>query len=86
MLEKRADCCAVVAGNKIVVMGGENEKNETLNTVECLTKGDSKWEYLPAMNEARWGAVAEALPDRGLEREHYDKTSISSTLLPPINE
>ena len=69
MLGKRADCCAVITGDKIVVMGGENEKNETLNTVECLLMGGSKWEYLPPMNEARWGAVAVALPGKGLSKE-----------------
>jgi hypothetical protein len=39
-----------------------NEKGETLNSVECFTMGDSTWEYLPAMNKARDGAVAEVLP------------------------
>ena len=73
MLEKRADCCAVITGDKIVVMGGENEKNENLNTVECLPIGGSKWEYLPAMNEARWGAVAVALPGKGLSKRNQDK-------------
>ena len=66
MLEERFGCCAVMTGNTIVVMGGENiNKNEnidTLNSVECFTMGGSTWKYLPAMNEARWGAVAEVLP------------------------
>ena len=62
MLEKRVKCCAVITGNTIVVMGGENEKNGDLNSVECFTMGDSTWEYLPAMNKVRYGAVAEVLP------------------------
>jgi hypothetical protein len=66
MLERRSDCCAVVAGDRIVVMGGENEKHETLNSVECFKMRGSRWKYLPAMNEARWSAVAEALPAKGL--------------------
>ena len=62
MLEKRCDCCAVITGDTIVVMGGHNEKGESLSSVECFTMGDSAWEYLLAMNEARHGAVAEVLP------------------------
>ena len=62
MLEKRWGCCAVITGNTIVVMGGMNEELEDLNSVECFTMGGSTWEYLPAMNKARWCAVAEILP------------------------
>ena len=62
MLEKRSECCAVITGNTIVVMGGVNEKREDLSSVECFTMGGSTWEYLPAMNKARYGAVAEVLP------------------------
>ncbi len=62
MLEKRCSCCAVITGNTIVVMGGVNEKFEYLGSVECFTMGSSTWEYLPAMNKARWRAVAEVLP------------------------
>ena len=62
MLEKRYNCCAVITGNTIVVMGGENEKRECLNTVECFAMGSSAWKYLPAMNEARSKPVAEVLP------------------------
>ena len=63
MLEKRYGCCAVIAGDRMVVMGGGNEKYQILSSVECFTMGGSTWEYLPAMNaDARWGAVAEVLP------------------------
>ena len=62
MLEKRWGCCAVITGNTIVAMGGENEKFEDLKSVECFTMGGSTWEYLPAMNKARYSAVAEVLP------------------------
>ena len=62
MLEKRFECCAVITGDTIVVMGGDNENGETLSSVECFTMGGSAWEYLPAMNKARNGAVAEVLP------------------------
>ena len=63
MLEKRWGCCAVT-GNTIVVMGGVNEKDENLESVECFTMGGSTWEYLPPMNKARSFAVAEVLPSR----------------------
>ena len=62
MLEKRCKCCAVITGDTIVVMGGWNGNCETLSSVECFTMGGSAWEYFPAMNETRTGAVAEVLP------------------------
>ena len=62
MLENRCSCCAVITGDTIVVMGGWNEKDKSLSSAECFTMGGSAWKYLPAMNEARFGAVAEVLP------------------------
>ena len=62
MLEKRRACCAVITGNTIVVMGGRNGEEEDLKSVECFTMGGYTWKYLPAMNKARWFAVAEVLP------------------------
>ena len=62
MLQKRCSCCAVITGNTIVVMGGENEEVGYLDTVECFTMGGSTWEYLPTMNKTRYNAVAEVLP------------------------
>ena len=62
MLEKRSRCCAAITGDTFVVMGGDNENGKTLSSVECFTMGDSAWEYLPAMNKARYGAIAGVLP------------------------
>ena len=62
MLEKRCRCCVVITGNTIVVMGGMDEQCEYINSLECFTMGGSRWEYLPAMNEARGAGVAEVLP------------------------
>ena len=62
MMEKRCDCCAVITGNTIVVMGGLDGSGTILNSVECFTMGDCTWKYLPAMIEARERAVAEVLP------------------------
>ena len=62
MLKKRSGCCAVITGNTIVVMGGGNNEGEDFKSVECFTLGGYTWKYLPAMNKARWFAVAEVLP------------------------
>jgi hypothetical protein len=62
MLEKRCQCCAVITGNTIVVMGGMDKKDKSLNSVECFTMGGSTWVYLPTMNDARYEAVAVVLP------------------------
>ena len=62
MLERRWGCCAVITGNTIVMMGGVNEKDEYLKSVEYFTMGGSTWEYLPPMDKARSYAVAEVLP------------------------
>jgi hypothetical protein len=61
MLNKRFDCCAVITGNTIVVMGGDNDDG-WLSSVECFTMGGSTWKFLPSMNENRSDAVAEVLP------------------------
>ncbi len=62
MLERRWWCCASITGNTIVVMGGVNDKDEYLSSVECFRMGGYTWEYLPEMNNARSSAVAEVLP------------------------
>ena len=64
MLEKRCGCRAVITGDTIVVMGGDDENEKDLSSVEHFTMGGSAWEYLSAMNKARYGAVAEVLPYR----------------------
>ncbi len=62
MLENRYRCCAVITGNTIVVMGGEDNNGDYLSSVECFTIGGSTWEYLPSMNHEIPWAVAEVLP------------------------
>ena len=63
MKEKRYRCCAVITGNTIVVMGGQNECDEFLSSVECLTMGcHPVWRNLPYMNESRSKAITEVLP------------------------
>ena len=51
MLEKRWKCSAVITGDTIVVMGGENEKDATLSSVECFTMGGSFWEFVSSCHE-----------------------------------
>ena len=43
----------------------QNKKRQTLSSVECFAMGGSTWGYLPAMNKARWLAVANVLPSTG---------------------
>ncbi|XP_046864572.1 kelch-like protein 12 [Xenia sp. Carnegie-2017] len=63
MLEKRFNCCAVITDDTIVVMGGANDKDNYLNSVECFKMGcSSSWKYLPSMNEPRHLSIAEVLP------------------------
>ena len=62
MLENRYRCRAVITGNTIVVMGGEDNNGDYLSSVECFTIGGSTWEYLPSMNHRMSWAVAEVLP------------------------
>ena len=66
MTESRSECCAVVDGNSLVVMGGENQKIRRkgkdvfcLSSVETLNFQTSKWSNLPAMKQARKGFIAE---------------------------
>ena len=62
MLERRSLCSAVILGDVIVVMGGcscgVGGQSTYLNTAEYYVIGDSTWQELPAMNQARSGATA----------------------------
>jgi N-acetylneuraminic acid mutarotase len=58
MKHSRSQCCAVVDGNSLVVMGGHGQRR-TLNSVEAFDFKTSTWSDLPSMNEARKGFIAE---------------------------
>ena len=58
MLHKRKCCMAVVIADTIVVLGGLDERRETLKSVEGFTFDRYRWEELPAMKEARSWATA----------------------------
>jgi hypothetical protein len=67
MLEKRSNCAAVIMGDVIVVMGGGAKgmldkyreiTPQPLKTVEYYVIGDTTWQELPAMNQARAKATA----------------------------
>jgi hypothetical protein len=58
MKHNRWECCAVVDGNSLVVMGGQGPKG-TVSSVEAFDFKTSKWSDLPSMNEARKGFIAE---------------------------
>ena len=55
----RSECCAVVDGNSLVVMGGRDWENDLQSSVAALDFKTSKWKNLPWMNEARGAFSAE---------------------------
>jgi hypothetical protein len=66
MKDSRSDCCAVVDGDSLVVMGGENQKIRRkgkdlfcLDSVETFNFKTSEWSSLPAMKGKRKGFIAE---------------------------
>jgi hypothetical protein len=58
MTHSRSECCAVVDGNSLVVMGGQ-DRNGSLKSVKAFDFKTSKWSDLPSMKEARRGFIAE---------------------------
>ena len=58
MTHSRSECCAVVDGNSLVVMGGEDQ-NGSLKSVKAFDFKTSKWSDLPSMKEASRGFIAE---------------------------
>ena len=59
MKHTRSECCAVVDGNSLVVMGGTCQGGALLNSVEAFDFRSSKWRSLPSMKEARKAFIAE---------------------------
>ena len=58
MLHKRYGCNAVVIENKIVVLGGKDEKCNDLKSVEGFSFDRYTWEELPDMKESRVYGIA----------------------------
>jgi hypothetical protein len=61
MSYSRSECCAVVDGNSLIVMGGRDLQTGTLDSVEALDFRSPKWRNLPSMKEARYGFTAEII-------------------------
>ena len=59
MKNYRSECCAIVDGNSLVVMGGKDEKACPQSSVKALDLNTSKWRNLPSMKEARRAFTAE---------------------------
>ncbi len=57
----RSQCCAVVDGNSLVVMGGNHLHQGHLSSVVAFDFRTSPWRNLPSMNEARRGFIAEII-------------------------
>jgi hypothetical protein len=56
--QRRSQCCAVVDGHSLVVMGGKDQNKYPLNLVRAYDFRTSSWRNIPSMNEARWGFIA----------------------------
>jgi N-acetylneuraminic acid mutarotase len=62
MNSNRSECCAVVDGNSLIVMGGYQLRGgAVLNSVEAFDFRSSQWRNLPSMKEARRGFIAEII-------------------------
>jgi hypothetical protein len=56
--QKRSQCCAVVDGHSLIVMGGKDQYQHPLNLVRAYDFRSSSWRDRPSMNEARHGFIA----------------------------
>ena len=59
MKTARSECCAVVDGNSLVVMGGHGSHFGTLSSVEVFDFKTSTWSDLPSMIKPRKAFIAE---------------------------
>ena len=60
MKNYRSECCAIVDGNSLVVMGGKGrEYNSIQSSVEVFDFKTFTWTDLPSMNRARSVFIAE---------------------------
>ena len=58
MKYKRAGCVAAVLKDTVIIMGGKDEKENYLKSVECFRFDRYTWEELPEMHEERCWATA----------------------------
>ena len=62
MKTARSECCVIVDGNSLVVMGGKDGGNKPQNSVEVFDFKTCAWRvcsHSPPMNRARSGFIAE---------------------------
>ena len=59
MKRERSECCAVVDGNSLIVMGGRGKGEAALDSVEAFDFEASKWRNLCSMKVARRAFIAE---------------------------
>ena len=58
MKHKRRGCVAAVVKDTVIVMGGQNERDDVLKSVECFKFDRYTWDGLPEMHEPRCWATA----------------------------
>jgi hypothetical protein len=58
MKYKRRGCVAAVVRDTVIVMGGKNEREKCLKSVECFRFDRYSWQELPEMHTARGFATA----------------------------
>ena len=61
MKNGRTECCAVVDGNILVVMGGTGQNGHSLSSVEAFDFTTSEWRDFPSMKEKRKAFIAEII-------------------------
>ena len=59
MKTARSECCAIVDGNSLVVMGGKSGEYSIQSSVEVFDFKTSTWSDFPSMNRSRNGFIAE---------------------------
>ena len=65
MPTSRYGMCSVVYDDKIWIMGGKDENDNTLNTVECFYPVENRWDAdVPNLQTNRFNAAAVVYEDR----------------------
>ena len=58
MSEQRDGCAAVASSGRLYVLGGSNDEDRPLSTVEVFDPADGRWSYVASMSTPRRGVAA----------------------------